>query len=152
MTEKTRLHFRVAAVPPRRTAQQKGVFVRNGRAHFYTKSAVRQEESNTVALVLSKLPKDWRPIEGPVSLSLRLVYPYRKGEPKRRTACGNELPHDRKPDLDNLAKGIVDSIVTAGVVYDDSQFANMNLSKRWGPTPYWEVDVAEIGWDGDKLF
>lgn len=139
------LAFRVPAIPPTRTAQQKGAFVQNGRVRFFVKPHVAREAHNTVALVVQALPDTWEPLDGPVELRLRLVYPYRKSEPKRRTKDGAELPHDTRPDLDNLAKGIIDALTTAAVWRDDSQLARMVLSKEWGPRPYWEVRVAKLG-------
>lgn len=138
------LAFRVNALPPTRTAQQKGAFVQNGRVRFFTKPGVAREAQNTVALVVQSLPDGWEPLDGPLSLSLRLVYPYRKSEPKKRTKDGAELPHASRPDLDNLAKGIIDALTTAAVWRDDGQIAALHLSKLYGPRPYWEVRVAKL--------
>jgi len=135
------LHF--DALPPSATAQQKGVFVRNGRAHFFTKAKVRQQEQNTVALVLSALPKGWKPLEGPLSLRLCFCFPYRKTERKSVVRSGIEIPHDRRPDLDNLLKGCLDSLTTAGAWLDDGAVAcYREIRKVWGPRPYWEVGIA----------
>ena len=138
------LAFRVPAMPPTRTAQQKGAFVRNGRVRFFTKPGVAREAQNTVALVVQSLPDGWEPLDGPLELRLKLVYPYRKSEPKKRTKDGAELPHDVRGDLDNICKGIVDALTTAAVWRDDAQVSRMVLSKWWGPRPYWEVRVAKL--------
>ena len=139
------LAFRVNAVPPTRTAQQKGAYVCNGHIRFFTKPGVAAEKENTVALVLGKLPQGWQPLEGPLEFRLHLVWPYRKGEPKKNTRDGAELPISTRPDLDNIAKGIIDALTVAGVWRDDSQIARMVLEKAWGPAPYWEVRVSRLG-------
>lgn len=138
------LHF--PTLPPKATAQQKGAFVRGGRAHFYTKAKVRRESQNMVALVLSKLPKDWEPLAGPLSLRVKLVYPYRKSEKKSLVKAGVEIPHDRRPDYGNLLKGLEDALTVAGVWQDDSQLCKYHdpMGKFWGPRPYWEVGVSRV--------
>jgi Holliday junction resolvase RusA-like endonuclease len=145
MSWNRKLEFKVNALPPRRTAQQKGVFVRNGRAHFYTKSAVRQQEQNTVALVLSHLPPDWEPLCGPLKLHLRFCFPYRKSEKKAVVRGGLEIPHFVRPDLDNLLKGFLDALTTAGCFTDDAQIFDLRVVKTWGPAPYFHVRLAQIG-------
>ncbi len=139
------LEFRVNALPPKRTAQQKGAFVRNGRVHFFTKAAIRAQEENTVALVLSKLPDDWQPLTGPLSLKLRFCFPYRKSEKKAVVRSGQEVPHDVRGDLDNLCKGFLDALGTAGVFHDDAQVSALSAVKVWGPSAYFTVRVAQIG-------
>lgn len=132
-------------MPPHRTAQAgRGVFVRNGRPVFFKKAAVAREERNVVALVLSRLPEGWAPFEGPVAVRLRLVWPYRQTERRRVVVAGVEVPHDVRPDLDNLAKGILDAMTTAQVWRDDGQIARLVLEKAWGPSAYWSVAVEEL--------
>lgn len=146
--ERKPLRMRFETLPPKRTAQQKGAFVRNGRIMFYTKKEVRREEQTLTALVLSRLPAGWEPFRGPVDLTVRLCYPYRKGEPKRVQASGLEIPHDCRPDLDNLLKGLFDALTAAQVWGDDSQIARLDASKSWGPKAYWEVVAAPARREG----
>ena len=40
--------------------------------------------------------------------------------------------HTKRPDLDNLAKAVLDAMGDAGVFGDDAQVARLILSKRWG--------------------
>ena len=138
------MHF--DALPPSATAQQKGVFVRNGRAHFFTKARVRKQEENMVALFLSNLPCGWRPLEGPVSLRIKFVFPYRKSEKKSIVRSGLEIPHDVRPDFGNLQKAVEDSLTMAGVWLDDSQICMYHNpgGKWWGPRPYWEIGVSRV--------
>ena len=136
------LHF--PTLPPERTAQQKGAFVRGGRVRFFTKPAVRREHDNMVALVAAKLPADWEPYSGPVAVRIHLCYPFRRSERTRVVADGLEIPHDRRPDLDNLCKGLIDALTTAQIWRDDGQISDLDVSKVWGPTGYWEVEVTPL--------
>lgn len=139
------LSFRIVGNPPHITHQAgtRNVAQFGHVVRYKTREYVRQEK-NTVAIVLSKLPRDWKPLDGPVELRLKLVEAYRKSEPKRNTRNGAELPRDTKPDLDNLAKGYIDALTMAGVWRDDSQIARQVLEKAWGPLPYWEISVAKM--------
>ena len=63
-------------------------------------------------------------INGPVSLILRFVMPRPKATPKRSTP-----PAVKKPDLDKLARAVLDAL--SGVAYrDDSQVVSLDASKR----------------------
>ena len=63
-------------------------------------------------------------INGPVSLILQFVMPRPKATPKRATP-----PAVKKPDLDKLARAVLDAL--SGVAYrDDSQVVSLDASKR----------------------
>lgn len=138
------LRMRFESLPPRRTAQQKGVFVRNGRAMFYTKKEVRREEETLAGLLLSRLPPGWEPFTGPVAVEIHLCYPFRKSERRGVVKAGAEIPNGCRPDLDNLCKGLIDSMVTARLIADDGGIARLAASKAWGPRAYWEVCVFPL--------
>lgn len=39
--------------------------------------------------------------------------------------------HTSKPDLDNLAKPVLDGLVDSGVIKDDAQIIELNMRKKW---------------------
>lgn len=39
--------------------------------------------------------------------------------------------HTQKPDLDNLAKPVLDVMVEMGIMHDDSQVVSLNVRKQW---------------------
>lgn len=139
------LSFRVPGNPPDITHQAGSrTAVRFGHAMHYKTKPYQRQEQNIVAVTLANLPKDWRPIEGPVALRIKIVAAYRKGEKKRIVKAGIEIPRDTKPDLENWEKGWVDCFTMAGLWVNDSQIAMKETSKWWGPTPYWEVSVGRL--------
>jgi Holliday junction resolvase RusA-like endonuclease len=129
-------------VPPTATAQQKGVFVRNGRAHFFTKAKVKQAENLLATLLKPYAPAE--PLRGPVHLQARWCFPYRKSEPKRVTAAGLEIPHTVRPDLDNLEKGLLDVLTALRFWGDDNQVYTKSTAKVWGAKPYLRLAMREI--------
>ena len=137
------IDIRLNIVPPTATAQQKGVFVRNGRAHFFVKAKVKEAE-NFLAVLLKEFAPP-RPLVGAVELRATWCFPYRKSEPKWRTATGDYLPHTTRPDLDNLEKGLLDVMTRLRFWEDDSQVAQKKTNKAWGSRPFLEIHVREIG-------
>jgi Holliday junction resolvase RusA-like endonuclease len=70
------------------------------------------------------------PLEGPVRLTVTLLFPRPKSHTKKQRAS---LAHIQKPDLTNIAKGIEDAL--NGVVWlDDSQIVELVLRKSWEPS------------------
>lgn len=121
-------------VPPTATAQQKGVFVRNGHAHFFTKEKVRDAEAFLSGLLAPYVPAE--PMHGPVYLQIRWCYPYRKSERKSVVRAGLEIPHTSRPDLDNLEKNLLDVLTRLRFWDDDSQVFTKSTAKVWGPSGY----------------
>lgn len=130
-----RIHLPI--IPPTATAQQKGVFVRGGRAHFYTKAKVREAEATYATLLMAHRPET--PTEGEIYLHVTFTFPYRKSEPKRVTRNGDIIPHLQRPDLDNLEKNLIDTMTRLGFWSDDSQIFEKYTRKLRGPSP--AVDI-----------
>ena len=128
------IRVKLDIVPPTATAQQKGVFVRNGRAHFFTKQKVRDAEDFLAAMLAPHAPAE--PLRGPVYFQARWCFPYRKSEPKRVTNTGREVPHTSRPDLDNLEKNLLDVLTRLRYWEDDAQVFTKSTAKVWGPSPY----------------
>lgn len=133
------IRVRLGIVPPTATAQQKGVFVRNGRARFFTKAKVREAENFLAALLAPHAPAE--PLRGPVRFQARWCFPFRKSEPKRVTAAGREIPHTVRPDLDNLEKALLDVLTRLRFWEDDALVFSKETSKHWGPRPYLEISL-----------
>ena len=91
------IRVKLDIVPPTATAQQKGVYVQNGRARFFTKQKVRDAEDFLAAMLAPHAPDD--PLVGPLFFQARWCFPYRKSEKKSVTKVGREVPHTTRPDL-----------------------------------------------------
>ncbi len=70
--------------------------------------------------------EDFGPLKGPLLLSVLFVF-------ERPYARMKEEAHIIKPDLDNLAKGVMDAL--NGIAWhDDSQIVSLTLGKDWAAT------------------
>lgn len=105
---------------PKATAQQKGVRIVHGRPMFYTKKTV-QDQMNFYGAIL-KMHRPAQPIEGAVRVEIGFYYPAR-----RKKDIG--APKVTRPDLDNMAKSIIDAAMAVGYFKDDSQICELHLSK-----------------------
>lgn len=116
-------------------------FTRQGRS--YTDQATRIYE-RAVATLAEAVMAGRDPSEAPCSVRM-VSY---KGIPaswsakKRDLALkGDLLPG--KPDLDNIAKGILDAM--NGVIYDDDkQVIRLLVEKKYGLFPRVDVEVTEV--------
>lgn len=147
--------IKLPIAPLTATAQQKGVFVRGGRAHFYTKAKVREAEQTYASLLAPYRPQ--RPIESPVSVDILFAFPYRKSEKKAHVKKGAILAHTTRPDLDNLEKGLLDTMTKLGFWSDDSlvfekrtkkirfreQFVEIVVTPREEVLAFWEEQYIQ---------
>ena len=121
-------------VPPKATHQGSAMILRRkdgtpfvGKA---SNSAGAKAKKNLLALLCYNSPP--LPFTGPTEVNIKLVFPWRKSEPKKNKALGI-IPMTTKPDLDNLSKMIVDSMADANWFSGgDQQVHLLTLSKWWG--------------------
>ena len=93
----------------------------------------------------AKLKAPDLPWEGAITLCLDFIFPPPK-KPRPHQAIGS--PHTQKPDADNLAKMIKDSLTGAEFWDDDCQVSDMRITKRWGDPAGTMVQVIKHG-EGD---
>lgn len=80
----------------------------------------------------------WRarpPVDGPVRVTIRVLIraPMKArlspNAPSSKRILGRPAP--RKPDVDNVAKIVLDAAVRAGVIADDDQVTDLLVKKRY---------------------
>jgi Holliday junction resolvase RusA-like endonuclease len=124
----------IPCVPPTTTAQQKGAFAMpGGGVRFFKKKKAKQAENTWFALLQPHAPA--QPMTGPLTLVVRLTYPWRKTEKKKRTTAFSSYPIETRPDIDNVFKMMADVMTTLGYWQDDSQIAALTLGKYYGDKP-----------------
>lgn len=71
-----------------------------------------------------------RPCEGPVTLSIAAHFLLPQSASKKRQAEMLKLRPTKKPDIDNVAKAVLDGLLS--VAYgDDAQVVGLYVSKHW---------------------
>lgn len=101
-------------------ASGKGGFVR-----MYTPKKTRawEEEFAEKAAALT----DRRGMTGPLAVSVVAVFPRVKRLPK----CGARVPHTVKPDVDNIAKAVLDGLEKSGIIADDKFVCSLTAESRY---------------------
>lgn len=85
------------------------------------------------------------PMEGEVIATIIAYFKIAKSAPKKRREqmAAGLLNPTKKPDLDNIAKAILDSI--NGIAYiDDSQVTGLTIIKKYSNRPRVEVVLQEM--------
>ena len=138
MTFSVTFHLNIEPVAKGRPRFSKvGGFMRS-----YTPKKTSDYEAQVKAIAQQAMTRE--PLETPLAAFLYFRLPIPKSYPKKRVqAClsGLERP-TKKPDLDNLAKSVLDGL--NGVVYlDDSQLVSLHITKVYDHNPGVDIMVRE---------
>ena len=75
-----------------------------------------------------------KPLAGPIGLRIVFLLPRPKSHYRANGNLRDQfgtICHPQKPDLDNLAKAVMDCLSTIGMWKDDAQVARLDLMKWW---------------------
>ena len=130
------ISFDVRGIPkaqPRPRAARRGRFV-----HVYNPDTA--DAWKRAVSVTANRHAPAAPLEGPVHLQLHFRLP----APKRCKVT--QQPHAHKPDLDNLAKAVMDALTQCGFWIDDGQVCRITASKETHAvlSPGCHIQVAAV--------
>lgn len=111
--------------------------------HAYTPQKTRDAEA-WIAQHAKQAMGPARPLEGPVSSQLAFIVPVPASWSKRRREqAARQEVYPAKPDIDNLAKAVLDAC--NGIVYqDDTQVVILQAAKLYGEPARTEVRISEL--------
>lgn len=137
------IYFHLPIIPPKATSQGAGkrIVIVRGKPMFFKNHKAQSAENDLTLLCAPHRPE--RPFVGPVSLHIDVVFPWRKNEPKRRLAMGR-VPHTTRPDASNIVKMIEDVLTKLVFWDDDSQVADLRVTKAWGDRVGITVSIAPL--------
>lgn len=124
MEERITLEIEEKAIPKGRPR-----FVRRGNfVQTYTPKKTHDYEKMIAKIYKEKVGKKYtEPIKILISVEIK---PAKSLSKKKTQELILKQWHEQKPDVDNLAKAILDAL--NGIAYDDdSQIQNLTVSKRW---------------------
>lgn len=135
-------------IPGKPKAKQRPRVTRTGIA-YTPKETVQYENLAKLMYVTVASGKEF---DGNVLANITAYFPIPKGTPKKTVKGmleGNIRPA-KKPDTDNIAKIILDSL--NGLAYhDDSQVVELRISKLYAEEPRVEVELEDIVNIGDPI-
>lgn len=125
------------------------VTTRGSFAHAYTPKKTKNYERTIENSFLEKYNYD-NMLKGPIEANIKGYFSIPKSSTKtaRKLMAENLIRHTKKPDIDNIAKSVLDSL--NGLAYeDDSQIVKLTGEKLYSENPRVELYLKEI-YIGDK--
>jgi len=135
------VHFEIEITP---VAKGRPRYARRGNfVQTYTPTKTREyedviRENAKMAMGMSD------PLETPLNVLLMFGMPIPSSTPKKALQghLDGSVKHIKKPDLDNLAKAVLDAM--NGVVYlDDNQICRLTIEKNYDTVPKISISVRE---------
>lgn len=125
------LSFELPITPPTATAQQKKHYYNKnlGRVATYKPKNVVSAENLLMTALYPHKPDS--PLGGELSVSIVFYFPFRKTEKKSVVKAGLPVPKTTKPDLDNMAKNVLDAMTKLGYWADDAIIFDLTLTKYY---------------------
>ncbi len=123
--------------------QRPRVTMRGGYATTYTPKETVSYENLVKMCYIRQCGREM--LEGPVSATISAYYsiPQSVSKKKHRQMLTGEIKNIKKPDCDNLAKIVLDSL--NGIAYhDDSQVCELSVQKLYGDIPEVIVKLETI--------
>jgi Holliday junction resolvase RusA-like endonuclease len=104
---------------------------------LYTPKATKEYEAHAAEVASKHIPETGM-ILGPISISLTFYL-----KPPKKYTKKMDTPHVTRPDVDNLAKAILDGL--EGILYkNDAQVTTLYAHKCYGDKPRVGVSVSEL--------
>lgn len=118
-----------------------------GFARAYTPAKTANYEG-MVSMLASQAMREAgidKPLDGPVSVAVHVFVgvPASYSKKRRTDALNGMIAPTKRPDLDNIAKAILDGINGVAVV-DDSQIVGIIAGKAFSETPRVDVTVSVL--------
>lgn len=133
----------LSVVPSRATHQAALRVIRkkNGGVFIgkYAKSGAKVWSSQMAELIRPYKPQE--AISTPVKVDIAWVFPYPKNAPK---GYANLVYREKRPDLDNMEKGLLDLLVEQGFIMDDSLIVAKHTAKFDGREPMVIIRITRL--------
>lgn len=121
--------------------------VRLGRYSRYTPEQTRNYENWVKLSFINQYP-NFKPLENELVVSIKAYFeiPKSVSKKKREQMLKGSIRPTIKPDLDNIAKSILDALNKLAYV-DDKQIVFLEVEKFYDESPRVELMVEEISYD-----
>jgi crossover junction endodeoxyribonuclease RusA len=132
---------------PAPQGSKRGFATKSGKVAMVESSkAVKPWRESIRAALLDEHGRPRAYFDGPVCVELRFVMRRPLSTPKRSTP-----PAVKKPDIDKLARAVLDAISSAGAWPDDSHVTGLFATKRIAELeepPGCEITIESMPWSG----
>ena len=125
--------------------------VRLGRYSRYTPEQTKNYENWVKLSFINQYPS-FKPLENELAVSIKAYFeiPKSASKKKREQMLKGNIRPTIKPDLDNIAKSVLDAL--NGLAYlDDKQIVFLEVEKFYDENPRVELMVEEISYDEERV-
>jgi len=135
----------LSCIPPKTTHHAKRIVRVKGFARLADKPELTAAKDTYEALLCQH--QIGTPYEGFLSVVIEVTWPWRKDTPKYKRVLGR-VRCNTKPDADDFAKTLIDSLVRMRFIYEDSQVSELVVRKFWGDVPGVAIEIRHLDEDG----
>lgn len=115
------------------------------RGKFVNKQAIKYLDYKSAIRMLAKIQYKGELIDTPIEVECRFYFspPKSYTKTKLKQISSKQMLYTKKPDVDNLFKGVTDSL--NGVIYkDDSQIVKATMYKEYSDQDSIVVEINEV--------
>jgi len=131
--------------PPKHTNQASLRILksRDGRQFIGKQKSSNANKAKNLLKVHLMPHRPFVPHNCPLEIYVTYAFPFNKTEKKSIIALG-EVPHMKRPDADNLMKGLFDVMGECGYWKDDSQLSVVHFKKVFSANPRIGIKILEL--------
>lgn len=136
------LKFRLNCIPTAQ-ARARHMTTKSGLSVSYKSANQKANERTLEALLAPYAPK--APLQGPLVLEFVAALPVGKSDSKklREAKLTGLVAPEKKPDLDNILKSLMDCMTRLQFWADDVQVVCLRCEKIYAEQGYWDVALFE---------
>lgn len=136
------LKFRLNCIPTAQ-ARARHMTTKSGLSVSYKSANQKANERTLEALLAPYAPK--APLQGPLVLEFVAALPVGKSDSKklREAKLTGLVAPEKKPDLDNILKNLMDCMTRLQFWTDDVQVVCLRCEKIYAEQCYWDVALFE---------
>ncbi len=131
--------------PPKATVQASTRILRRKDGTFFI-GKPQNSNAKKANAYLKNILKPYSPIvpyDFPISIEVQYQFPFNKTEKKANIKKGI-IPHHKRPDADNLMKGLFDICSKLNWWNDDSQLCEVQFGKFYSKNPSITINIYEL--------